>query len=94
MAGSVGGVVRVARVVCASVILMVEDAKIAQSLLMHAHSPQALSAMAPQLHAKLQLPVVFAFLKKALADEHELVAEAFVQTGRELIDAQVTSSCR
>ena len=48
----------------------------------------ALAALAPSLKAREQLPVVFSFLKKGLADEHEAVAQAMVAAGREVIDKQ------
>ena len=47
-----------------------------------------LAALAPTLRAREQLPVVFAFLKRALGDEHEVVAQQMVQAGREIIERQ------
>ena len=47
-----------------------------------------LAALAPSLRAREQLPIVFAFLKRALGDRDEGVAAAIVDAGREIIDAQ------
>ena len=35
--------------------------------------------VAPSLQAQAQLPVVFAFLKRALADDHEAVQAQFTE---------------
>ncbi|KAL3902559.1 MAG: hypothetical protein SGPRY_012015 [Prymnesium sp.] len=59
----------------------------------------ALGALAGELKAREQLPVVFAFLKRALGDSNEVVAQArqkgshmaasgVVQAGREIIEKQ------
>ena len=48
----------------------------------------SLGALGPHLDARMQLPIVFAFLKRALGDRHEGVAAAIVDAGREIIDAQ------
>ena len=47
-----------------------------------------LGALSPSVKAAQQLPVIFAFLKRALADEHEAVAAEMVGAGRELIERQ------
>ena len=47
-----------------------------------------LAALAPSVGARDQLPVVFAFLKRALADDDEAVAGEMVAAGRELIEKQ------
>ena len=44
--------------------------------------------MAPSLQAQAQLPVVFAFLKRALADDHEAVQAQFTEAGRVIIEKQ------
>ncbi|KAL1515351.1 hypothetical protein AB1Y20_001981 [Prymnesium parvum] len=48
----------------------------------------ALGALGAELKAREQLPVVFAFLKRALGDAHEDVAQAMMQAGREIIERQ------
>ena len=46
----------------------------------------ALAALAPQLHPKAQAPLVFAFLKRALADGNDAVNEQMIAAGRALIE--------
>ena len=48
----------------------------------------ALSSLSPHLRAQVQLPLVFAFLKRALGDDHEVVAGAMVDAGRDVIEGQ------
>jgi hypothetical protein len=47
-----------------------------------------LAALAPRLRAREQLPLVFAFFKRALGDEHEMVAQQMVAAGRDIIERQ------
>ena len=47
-----------------------------------------LAAVAPSLQAQAQLPVVFAFLKRALADDHDTVQAQFTEAGRLIIERQ------
>ena len=48
----------------------------------------AIGALGPELKAREHLPVVFAFLKRALGDPHEAVAQQMVAAGREVIEGQ------
>jgi hypothetical protein len=48
----------------------------------------SLAALAPTLRAREQLPLVFTFLKRALADAHEAVAAEMATAGRQIIEKQ------